>query len=103
MHLSLETKAGLGVIGLTTALKIQEQGGYQVTIIAEVLPTDPKTIKYTSHWAVSFFSTHIMIWYIVHCLGCTPCLEPQEGRKAAQFVHPYSICVMTTHLDKHQS
>lgn len=41
-----------GVIGLTTAVKIQEKGGYHVTIIAEVLPTDPKTIKYTSHWAV---------------------------------------------------
>jgi hypothetical protein len=41
-----------GVIGLTTALKIQEKGGYQVEIIAEVLPLDPKTIKYTSQWAV---------------------------------------------------
>jgi hypothetical protein len=42
-----------GVVGLTTAVKIQEHGGYQVTIISEVLPTDAKTIKYTSHWAVS--------------------------------------------------
>ncbi|TFK41511.1 D-aspartate oxidase [Crucibulum laeve] len=42
---------GAGVIGLTTALQIQEKGGYHVTIIAEVLPSDPKTIKYTSHWA----------------------------------------------------
>ena len=41
-----------GVIGLTTALRILEKG-YQVEIIAEVIPTDPKTIKYTSHWAVS--------------------------------------------------
>ena len=40
-----------GVIGLTTALKIKEQG-YNVTIVAEILPTDPKTIRYTSHWAV---------------------------------------------------
>jgi D-aspartate oxidase len=52
----LKTK-GLGVIGLTTALKIQEEGSYQVTVIAEVLPSDPKTIKYTSHWAVSFFTS----------------------------------------------
>ncbi|KAI0060748.1 D-aspartate oxidase [Artomyces pyxidatus] len=42
---------GAGVVGLTTALKIQEKGGYQVTILAETFPTDPKTIKYTSQWA----------------------------------------------------
>jgi len=41
-----------GVIGLTTALRIQEKGLYQVEIIADVLPTDPKTYKYTSQWAV---------------------------------------------------
>ncbi|KIM42203.1 hypothetical protein M413DRAFT_18597 [Hebeloma cylindrosporum] len=42
---------GAGVIGLTTALRIQEKGLYQVEIIAEILPTDPKTYKYTSQWA----------------------------------------------------
>jgi hypothetical protein len=42
-----------GVVGLTTAVKIQEKTGYKVTIIAEYLPTDPKCIKYTSLWAVS--------------------------------------------------
>ncbi|KAJ8509395.1 hypothetical protein ONZ45_g8437 [Pleurotus djamor] len=42
---------GAGVIGLTTALKLQELGGYEVIIIAETFPTDPKTVKYTSHWA----------------------------------------------------
>ena len=42
-----------GVIGLTTAMKIQERGQCEVTIIADVLPSDPKDIKYTSHWAVS--------------------------------------------------
>ncbi|KAJ7576685.1 hypothetical protein C8J56DRAFT_1117062 [Mycena floridula] len=42
---------GAGVVGLTTALKIQEHGGYAVTILAEVLPTDTKMIKYTSQWA----------------------------------------------------
>ncbi|EPQ53595.1 D-aspartate oxidase [Gloeophyllum trabeum ATCC 11539] len=42
---------GAGVIGLTTALKIQEKGGYHVTIIAETFPSDPKSIRYTSHWA----------------------------------------------------
>jgi hypothetical protein len=43
--------SGLGVIGLTAALKIQDQDGYQVTIIAEALPSDPKSIRYTSPWA----------------------------------------------------
>ena len=47
------TNRTVGVVGLTTALKIQETGDYQVTIVAEVLPSDPKTIKYTSQWAVS--------------------------------------------------
>ncbi|KAF7300704.1 Nuclear export factor [Mycena chlorophos] len=42
---------GAGVVGLTTALRVQERGQYQVTIIAEILPSDPKNIKYTSHWA----------------------------------------------------
>jgi hypothetical protein len=40
-----------GVVGLTTALKLQERGGYRVTIIAETLPSDPKNIRYTSPWA----------------------------------------------------
>jgi len=42
---------GAGVVGLTTALKIQEKGGHQVTIIAETFPSDPKNIRYTSPWA----------------------------------------------------
>lgn len=42
----------IGVVGLTTAVKIQEKGGYQVTIVAETFPSDPKTIRYTSLWAV---------------------------------------------------
>jgi len=42
---------GAGVVGLTTAVRIQERGGYQVEIVAEILPSDPKSIKYTSHWA----------------------------------------------------
>jgi len=43
----------VGVVGLTAAVRIQERGGYKVTIIAEILPSDAKNIKYTSHWAVS--------------------------------------------------
>ncbi|KAH7882367.1 hypothetical protein F5I97DRAFT_1931557 [Phlebopus sp. FC_14] len=42
---------GAGVVGLSTAIKIQEKGGYRVTIVAETFPTDPRTIRYTSHWA----------------------------------------------------
>ncbi|KAJ7637045.1 D-amino-acid oxidase [Roridomyces roridus] len=43
---------GAGVVGLTTALLVQEKlRDYQVVIVAEILPSDPKTIKYTSHWA----------------------------------------------------
>ncbi|KIJ61439.1 hypothetical protein HYDPIDRAFT_183254 [Hydnomerulius pinastri MD-312] len=42
---------GAGVVGLTTAVKIQEKGGYRVTVVAETFPTDPRTIRYTSHWA----------------------------------------------------
>ena len=42
-----------GVVGLTTALKIQLQGNYMVTIVSEILPSDPSSIKYTSEWAVS--------------------------------------------------
>ncbi|KZV76583.1 D-amino-acid oxidase [Peniophora sp. CONT] len=42
---------GAGVIGLTAALAIQEKGGFQVTIVADTLPTDAKSVSYTSHWA----------------------------------------------------
>ena len=45
-----------GVIGLSTALKVQENG-YAVTILAETLPSDPKSIRYTSQWAVCFSFT----------------------------------------------
>ncbi|KAK4058755.1 carboxypeptidase Y-deficient [Microbotryomycetes sp. JL221] len=41
---------GAGVVGLSTALQLQNRG-YEVTIIAEHMPGDPKTIKYTSPWA----------------------------------------------------
>ena len=41
-----------GVVGLTTALKIQLQGNYMVTIVSELIPSDPSSIKYTSKWAV---------------------------------------------------
>jgi len=40
-----------GVIGLTTALRLQELGSNHVTVIADILPSDPKSIRYTSRWA----------------------------------------------------
>ncbi|KAI0071590.1 D-amino-acid oxidase [Panus rudis PR-1116 ss-1] len=49
---------GAGVVGLTTAVKILEKGGYDVTIIAETFPTDPKTIRYTSLWAGAHHVSH---------------------------------------------
>ncbi|CCM01227.1 uncharacterized protein FIBRA_03275 [Fibroporia radiculosa] len=45
---------GAGVIGLTTAVSIQEKGGYSVTVIAETFPSDPKSVKYTSLWAGAY-------------------------------------------------
>ncbi len=53
LTLTLDSRYITGVIGLTTALKIQEKGGYKVTIIAETLPSDPNSVRYTSLWAVS--------------------------------------------------
>jgi D-amino-acid oxidase len=44
---------GAGVIGLTSALKVQEAfNEANVCIVAESFPGDPKSIKYTSLWAV---------------------------------------------------
>ncbi|KAJ7446595.1 D-amino-acid oxidase [Mycena latifolia] len=46
------TVIGAGVTGLTTAIKLQEKGGYQVTIVAEIWPSDPNPpAHYTSAWA----------------------------------------------------
>ncbi|TRM68586.1 hypothetical protein BD626DRAFT_482205 [Schizophyllum amplum] len=42
---------GAGVVGLTTAVSLQEQGNYNVTVLADAFPSDPKSVKYTSHWA----------------------------------------------------
>jgi glycine/D-amino acid oxidase-like deaminating enzyme len=43
--------SSLGVIGLTTAVLLQDKGGYNVTIVAECYPGEPKSIKYTSRFA----------------------------------------------------
>ncbi|KAF8600607.1 D-amino-acid oxidase, partial [Ceratobasidium sp. AG-I] len=39
-----------GVVGLSTAIRAQELG-HKVTILAEYIPGDKKTIEYTSPWA----------------------------------------------------
>jgi len=44
---------GAGVVGLSTSLKILDEG-HDVTIVSEILPSDPKSIRYTSHWAVCY-------------------------------------------------
>ncbi|KAI0682936.1 D-amino-acid oxidase [Cytidiella melzeri] len=49
---------GAGVVGLTTAVKIQEESDYSVTIVAEVFPYDPKTVRYTSLWAGAHHVSH---------------------------------------------
>jgi len=44
-----------GVVGLTTALELQQRGKgrYRVTVVADAFPGDPGTgVKYTSQWAV---------------------------------------------------
>ena len=44
---------GAGVVGLTTAITIQEAyPNADVKIIAEFFPGDGRSIKYTSMWAV---------------------------------------------------
>ncbi|TFK28496.1 D-amino-acid oxidase [Coprinopsis marcescibilis] len=42
---------GAGVIGLTTALKLTARAEYDVLLLSEILPGDPKSIRYTSQWA----------------------------------------------------
>jgi len=46
------------VIGLSTAIKLQETGKYNVSVLAETFPTDPKSIRYTSHWAGAHHFSH---------------------------------------------
>lgn len=73
-----------GVIGLTTALRLQETGKYQVTIVAEFIPSDPKSIKYTSQWAVRGVSRCLTRrMQLNDCEGCTPCLQPVQRDKPA--------------------
>jgi hypothetical protein len=79
-----------GVIGLSTALRIQEQGKYKVTIVAETLPSDPKTARYTSHWAVrlratlkSFLRIVLMTFIREHTTSLSPAMI--RGSKVRSF------------------
>ncbi|KZT68368.1 nucleotide-binding domain-containing protein [Daedalea quercina L-15889] len=47
---------GAGVVGLSTAIRLVEKG-HSVSVIAEHLPTDPRSIEYTSPWAGAY---HVM-------------------------------------------
>ncbi|KAJ6530755.1 hypothetical protein B0H19DRAFT_1384643 [Mycena capillaripes] len=47
---AIRSVAFAGVVGLSTAIRVLE-AGYDVTLFAEVFPTDPKTVEYTSFWA----------------------------------------------------
>ncbi|KAF5352167.1 hypothetical protein D9758_009209 [Tetrapyrgos nigripes] len=49
---------GAGVVGLTTAVKILEEGArsgknYEVAVVGETLPSDEKNARYTSWWAAA--------------------------------------------------
>lgn len=48
------TVVGAGVIGLSAALVLAEQG-FQVTVVAKNFPTDALTSEYTSPWAGAHF------------------------------------------------
>ncbi|KAH9941123.1 D-amino-acid oxidase [Epithele typhae] len=49
---------GAGVVGLTTAVKLQEKGRYNITIVAETSCTDAKSVRYTSLWAGAHHVSH---------------------------------------------
>ena len=51
---------GAGVIGLTTALTLQKSHGtaVSITILAKQLPSDPRSISYTSSWAGAHHVSH---------------------------------------------
>jgi hypothetical protein len=66
-HCCHQTTRSPGVVGLTTALKLQQAGKYRVTIVAEVLPSDPKSGRYTSFWAVSPVRNPIYLCIDVYC------------------------------------
>jgi hypothetical protein len=86
LHLFHPHDLGSGVIGLTSALKLQEEG-YHITIIAEIFPTDPKSPKYTSQWAVSNHYELMLLLVLIYASGCKPCqFFPERGSA------PWYVC-----------
>ncbi len=61
----------IGVVGLTTALEIQQRGKgkYRVTVVADVFPGDPNTgVKYTSQWAVRVIAVIRRLPFVVEAV-----------------------------------
>lgn len=75
------TILGAGVVGLTTALKIQDAyPDAEVTVVAELFPGDTniKSTKYTSIWAVRFL--------LLLDLQCFIMLKPLRRREHIMFL-----------------
>ncbi|KAJ1735486.1 hypothetical protein LPJ72_001851 [Coemansia sp. Benny D160-2] len=54
---------GAGVIGLTTAVKLQESGRYSVTVVAEHTPSEiVQGMKMSSEWASPWAGAHWRPW-----------------------------------------
>ncbi|KAE9399829.1 DAO-domain-containing protein, partial [Gymnopus androsaceus JB14] len=68
-----------GVIGLSTAISILESSkpdrSYRVTILASRLPTDAKSIEYTSHWAGAHHSLRCRRQFNVVFVGTSEQLQ----------------------------
>ncbi|KAJ3773647.1 D-amino-acid oxidase [Lentinula raphanica] len=78
---------GAGVVGLTTAISILESSSkynYIVTILAPHLPTDPKSISYTSHWA----GAH----HVSHATG-TGVTAPDANSSTSAVEHPDQLAI----------
>lgn len=80
-----------GVIGLTTAIEIQERGKgkYRVTIVSDVFPGDPNTgVNYTSQWAVRCTPRSLffcLIWSsIVLCSGGKSFVRSERQEKLSE-------------------
>lgn len=69
-----------GVAGLSTAVRLQE-AGHHVTIVARDLPSDPKSIRFTSPWAVSLpLLLDPSRWLTLTPTGCPSCFVSDWSR-----------------------
>ena len=89
-----------GVVGLTTAIKILEEGGHNVTIIADAFPFDPKTIRYTSLWAVRILkrflnlSSILTVYHREHIMSAT--LKEMLNSKASSSPLTVNVQLITS-------